>query len=259
MRYIFIILAFMSFIGNAQNKKHLTYSHGAIVRGDSNKKHLALVFTADEYGEGLKTIIQTLKKQKVKAGFFFTGRFYSNKSFKQSIQKLKKNGHYLGPHSNAHLLYCDWIKRDSLLVTKDSFEKDLALNLRAMKTVGLPVDYPLYFIPPFEWWNDSIAFWSKEQNLSIINFTPGLRTTADYTWPELPNYKSSEWIINWLKEYIPQSPKAFNGAILLLHAGTDPRRKDKLYHRLDEFISILKKEGYQFLRIDNLLKTSANN
>jgi endoglucanase len=42
--------------------------------------------------------------------------------------------------------------------------------------------------------------------------------------------------------------------VLLIHAGTDPRRKDKLYNRLDELISYLKKEGYSFKKIDALLQ-----
>jgi len=40
-----------------------------------------------------------------------------------------------------------------------------------------------------------------------------------------------------------------NGTILLIHAGTDLQRKDKLYNRLDELIDYLKSEGYLFTKI----------
>jgi endoglucanase len=94
---------------NAQEAQHrFRFLHGGIVRGDSTKKQLALVFTADEYGEGLSSIIQTLQQQNVKGSFFFTGRFYRNLEFKQAIKTLQQQGHYLGPHSDGHLLYCDW-------------------------------------------------------------------------------------------------------------------------------------------------------
>lgn len=251
---LFCFSLFISFTLPAQQKeKHFTYSYGGIVRGDSTKKELALVFTADEYGEGLPVIIQTLKKEKVHGSFFFTGRFYRNKAFRNNLQQLKQDGHYLGAHSDEHLLYCDWTKRDSLLVSKDSFSNDIFRNIDAMITAGLPVFTPHYFIPPYEWWNDSIARWSKELSLSVINFTPGIRTNTDYTWPELPNYKSSDWIMNWLKDFITNTPAKLNGAIILIHAGTNPRRTDKLYDRLGEMIQLLKKGGYQLLRIDSLL------
>ncbi|HEV7332900.1 MAG TPA: polysaccharide deacetylase family protein [Flavisolibacter sp.] len=233
----------------------MTYIQGAIVRGDSAQKEVALVFTADEFGEGLPTIIKTLRTENVKAGFFFTGRFYRNPSFREPIKMLQQEGHYLGPHSDKHLLYNDWTKRDSLLVSRDSFSVDLANNLATMKALSLPVFPAHLFIPPYEWWNDSIASWTMRAGLRLFSFTPGIRTAADYTYPEMgAPYKSSEWILNWLKDLLTNSPQKISGAIILIHAGTDPRRKDKLYDRLPEFIQLLKKRGYVFRRVDELIE-----
>ena len=67
-------------------------------------------------------------------------------------------------------------------------------------------------------------------------------------------YKSSEWILQSLKTQLQKNENAFNGAILLIHAGTDARRKDKLYDKLDEMISWLHAKGYTFKRVDELLK-----
>ena len=249
-----ILLTFSFLISMiSYSQKNLIYNHGAIIRGDSTQKNLALVFTADEFGEGLPIIIKSLQKEKVKASFFFTGRFYRNDRFKKDIKVLDKEGHYLGPHSNEHLLYCDWTKRDSLLVTKDSFQKDILLNKQAILRLRLPAYKQTYFIPPFEWWNDSIAAWSRQMNFILFNFTPGIRTSADYTWPELPSYKSSDWIMNHLKEIVNTKPSLLNGSIILIHAGTDPRRNDKLYNRLEELIIYLKQNGYFFKTIDELL------
>ena len=236
----------------ADNKNDFTYSHGAIIRGDSTKKEIALVFSADEFGEGLPAIIKSLHKQNVKGSFFFTGRFYRNNN--SIIQQLNKEEHYLGPHSNNHLLYNDWSKRDSLLVTHEQFVADMQKNLNTMQQQNITVHHPQYFIPPYEWWNDTIAAWSKELNLKLFCFTPGIRTNADYTYPEMNNYKSSEWILQSLKEQQAQNKNAFNGAIILIHAGTDARRKDKLYNKLNELIGWLKMNGYSFKRIDELLK-----
>ena len=57
-----------------------------------------------------------------------------------------------------------------------------------------------------------------------------------------------------IKKFNETDPNGLNGVILLIHAGTDPRRKDKLYDKLDELIGYLKKEGYTFKRIDDLLR-----
>ena len=256
------LLFFLLFTGfvhpaNAQ-QKNFTVVQGAVVRGDSLRKEISLVFTADEYGDGLAAIRKTLKKEDVKGSFFFTGRFYRNPSFQKEIKKLHRDGHYLGPHSDQHLLYCDWNKRDSLFVTRDSFAHDLVRNLEAMATSGLPIHTPHFFIPPYEWWNDSIAAWSKAQGMLLFNFTPGIRTNADYTFPEMgASYKSSEWILNWLKETLATDPKKFNGAIILIHAGTDPRRKDKLYQQLRAIISLFRMQDFRPTRIDELLDANS--
>src|SRR5207253_780620 len=85
-----------------------TYSRGGIIRGDSTQKKIALVFTGHEFAEGGDFIAQTLKQQKTKASFFFTGDFYNNPERAQLINKLRNDGHFLGNHSAHHLLYCDW-------------------------------------------------------------------------------------------------------------------------------------------------------
>jgi peptidoglycan/xylan/chitin deacetylase (PgdA/CDA1 family) len=227
-------------------------SHGAFIRGDASKKQVALVFTADEFGDGLETISTTLQKENVKGAFYFTGRFYRNKAFLPGIKKLYAQHHLMGMHSDQHLLYADWTKRDSTLVTKDSMFKDLARNENAILAAGIrKKDLKPFFIPPYEWWNDEVAGWLKASGLEVFSLTPGTGTNADYTYPEMgKSYRSSDAIISSLKQL---APDALNGAILLVHAGTDPRRKDKLYNRLGELIGYLKSSGYTFSRVDELL------
>jgi peptidoglycan/xylan/chitin deacetylase (PgdA/CDA1 family) len=250
---LFVLLLLLSITAWTQTTEHVTVVHGGLVRGDSTKKEVALIFTADEWGEGLPLIRKTLNKERIKAGFFFTGRFYRHNAFQQHIRQLAKEGHYLGPHSDQHLLYCDWTKRDSLLVKRDSFALDMARNMEAMKALGLPVHTPHLFVPPYEWWNDSIAAWSRRKGLTVFSFTPGIRTNADYTFPEMGTaYKSTNWILQWLKESVEREPHKWNGAVILVHAGTDPRRKDKLYNRLREVIQYLEQKGYRFRRLDAL-------
>jgi endoglucanase len=216
-----------------------------------------LVFTADEFGDGGKSILNTLKKENVHGSFFFTGNFYSNPKFKSVIKKLQLNGNYLGSHSDKHLLYCDWEKRDSLLVTHEEFKNDLENSYQKLKHWGIEQGDAKYFLPPYEWYNDSIAKWTKEMGLQLINFSPGTRSNADYTYPEMgKKYVSSEVVMQSILQYESKSRNGLNGFILLTHFGTDPRRTDKFYKYLPALIKELKKRGYEFLRIDQLLDTN---
>jgi peptidoglycan/xylan/chitin deacetylase (PgdA/CDA1 family) len=237
---------------DAEKSGRLTMNDGAIIRGDISKKEIALVFTGDEFTDGLSSIIKTLKQNKIKAGFFFTGRMYDNVKVALHIKDLIAEGHYLGPHSNQHLLYNDWKDRDSTLVTKDSLINDLRTNYKKMTSLGASTDRKL-FIPPYEWWNSEVVSWCNEEGVQVISFTPGIPTNADYTYPEMgKSYKSSDLILKML--YEKEAKDGLNGSIILVHVGTDPKRKDKLYTRLPEMIKKLKTKGYEFKRVDDLVK-----
>lgn len=236
----------------AVKKKALTINRGGIIRGDSSKKNIYLVFTGDEHKDGAIQITDALKKQQVKASFFFTGRFYREPSNNKIISELKRQGHYLGAHSNEHLLYCDWGKRDSLLVTREIFDQDLMANYNEMSGFGIKKDQAKYFLPPYEWYNDSISHWTSGLGFQLINFTPGTRANADYTWPELKNYQSSEAIYRSIIDKERQMASGLNGYILLLHIGTDPRRIDKFYSKIPDLISYLRGKGYHFQTVNGL-------
>ncbi len=225
-----------------------------MIRSDSTRKSVSLIFTADSFADGGSFIIRTLKAAGVSGGFFFTGNFYRNPAFAGLIRQLKRDGHYLGPHSDKHLLYCDWNKRDSLLVDRIQFNSDLNANLNEMHRFGIGKDYPVCFIPPFEWYNQNISDWSAAAGYRIFNYTPGLLTPADYTTPQMPNYRSSEQLWKQLVNREKESPSGLNGYIILVHFGTDPARTDKFYRRLPQLIRFLQNKGYRFERIDALLR-----
>lgn len=231
-----------------------TYDQGGITRGDRSSKRMALVFTGDEFAEGGTVIADALQKHNVKASFFLTGRFYRTRANRQIIERLKRDGHYLGPHSDAHLLYADWNDRNKTLVTRDQFERDLNDNFAAMRPFGIDRKQVPFFMPPYEWYNREIADWTEALRHGIVNFTPGTRSNADYTTDDDKNYISSEAIMALVKEHESRDPSGLNGFLLLTHIGAGPKRTDKFHTRIDEFIGWLKAKGYQPVRADELLK-----
>ncbi len=225
---------------------NLLYESGAIRRGDTTKKNIHLVFTGGDFNDGGNIIQQTLKKQDIKAHFFFTGDFYRHKENYDLINQLKYDGHYLGAHSDKHLLYCSWNNRDSLLISKRDFINDLKHNYHEMKRFGITKEDAKYFLPPYEWYNEEISNWTKELGLSLVNFTSGTFSNADYTTPTMKNYLSSREIYARILNYEESNSNGLNGFFLLLHVGTHPDRTDKFYNELESLITNLKNKGYKF-------------
>ncbi|HEX3006490.1 MAG TPA: glycoside hydrolase family 9 protein [Bacteroidales bacterium] len=229
----------------AKDKKD---AYGAIVRKGMDKKEIRLIFSADEFGEGADEILKTLEKKKVKASFFLTGNFLRNEKFAPAIKKMIKDNHYVGGHSDKHLLYMNWENRDSVIITKDEFENDLRANYAELSKFGIVAESATTFMAPYEWYNSTIAHWTGGMGLQLINFTPGTGTNADYTTPDMKNYKSSQVLLDQLMKFEASSPDRLNGAIILVHLGTHPDRTDKFYSQLGTIIDLLKKKGYSFNR-----------
>lgn len=224
-----------------------TFLFGGIIRTDSTKKEIHLVFTGHEFGDGGEVIRRVLQKHKAKAAFFLTGDFYRNKAFSSLVRELKLDGHYLGGHSDKHLLYCSWEKRDSLLVSKEEFTVDLNANYAEIQKFGVHKSDAPFFLPPYEWYNESVSAWTKELGLTLVNFSPGTYSNADWTIPELgKQYLSSDTIYNRILWYERNHFNGLNGFILLTHVGVDPRRTDKFYLKLDDLMIELEKRGYRF-------------
>ncbi|MBL8125247.1 MAG: glycoside hydrolase family 9 protein [Pyrinomonadaceae bacterium] len=238
---------------SAEKDQRSSYDQGGIIRGDKTSKRMALVFTGDEFAEGGTVIADALAKHGVKASFFLTGRFYRTRANRQIIERLRKDGHYLGPHSNDHLLYADWNDRSKTLVTRGQFNSDLNDNFAAMRPFGIDRKEVTFYMPPYEWYNREIADWTEAMGYRIVNFTPGTRSNADYTTDDDKNYISSEAIMSRIREYEAKDPNGLNGFILLTHIGSGPKRTDKFHNRIDELINWLKTRDYEPVRVDELL------
>jgi peptidoglycan/xylan/chitin deacetylase (PgdA/CDA1 family) len=222
---------------------------GGIVRKKTKDKVLSLVFAAHSLGQGTKIILDTLKKKNIQAGFFLTGSFLTNPAFKNDILRIIHDGHYLGPHSYAHLYYNHWGEA-RVLVTEMEFKNDLGKNLEALERFGLKRNLIKLFLPPFETYNRKIVNWSKSLGLTVFSFTPGTFTYKDWAPKNHRFYANSQ---NILDNVLAKGRSDLQGSILLLHLGISEGRPDPFYFKLDLLLENLQKLGYSFQRIDRFI------
>src|ERR1043166_449136 len=96
--------------------KPWTFSEGGVIRGEVSNKRLALIFTGGDFGEGTGHILDVLAANQIKGSFFFTGDFLRKAELSGAVRRVVEEEHYLGPHSDAHPLYCPWEDRNKTLV-----------------------------------------------------------------------------------------------------------------------------------------------
>jgi peptidoglycan/xylan/chitin deacetylase (PgdA/CDA1 family) len=127
----------------------------------------------------------------------------------------------------------------------------MARSLDAIAAFGVRRGACRYFIPPYEWYNAEVARWSREMGLTLINYTPGTRSNADYTEDAASNFVSAKVIFDSIVN--KEKKGGLNGYLLLMHLGVGPRRADKMAGRLGELLDYLQSRGYKFMRVDELL------
>src|SRR5581483_859220 len=157
------------------------FREGGVVRGPQDRKRLALVFTGHEFAEGGEIILDELARHHAKGSFFLTGHFLGNPDFEPLVLRIMREGHYLGPHSDQHLLYCSWEASKRTLVSRAEFVADLESNLSKLERFGIKRGQAGYFLPAYEHYNAQLVAWAQELGLTLVNYTPGTRANADYT------------------------------------------------------------------------------
>lgn len=248
-----LILVGGTSIAKAPPDDHLVREkQGAIIRGNVNAKKLALIFTGDEFGESAEPILDTLKQRKIPGGFFVTGNFVRNERLRPLLSRALAEGHYVGPHSSSHPLYASWDDRNKTLVTEEFFKKDLKANIAGLASIGaLTRSQPVFFIPPYEYYNRDQTKWSRDLGVRIFNFTPGSGSNRDYAREGDKVFVPSQKILDDILAYEKKDPHGLNGFVLLLHLGSG--RKDPFHTRLGALCDELTKRGYEFERVDKLL------
>lgn len=233
-----------------------TFDEGGIVRGDTSQRRIALVFTGGEYGEGSEHILDTLRANGIKGSFFVTGQYLAKEQHQPYLRRMVGEGHYLGPHSDSHPLYCAWEDRAQTLVTESFFKQDLRKNIADLRRFGaLPAGTPVYFIPPYEWFNADQVRWAADMGIALFNFTPGSGSNRDWIPEGERGFVSSAVILADILAYERKDPRGLRGFLLLLHLGA--LRQDKMHEQLQALVDELSQRGYEFVRVDELLRSSA--
>ncbi len=229
-----------------------TLAHGGVIRGDTAQRRIALVFTGGSHGDGAMHILDVLQRQEIRAAMFVTGDFVSHEEFHPALHRMVAEGHYLAPHSHAHLLYAPWEDRGQSLVTEQEFREDLQRNIEELRTFGaLQGDGPIWFIPPYEWYNEDQVAWARAMNVLLFNFTPGTGSHRDWAPEGHRAFRPSRQIFEDVLAFEESDPHGLSGALLLMHLGS--LREDKMHPLLEPLIVELRRRGYDFVRIDEML------
>ncbi|MGL4567557.1 MAG: polysaccharide deacetylase family protein [Fusobacteriaceae bacterium] len=200
-----------------------------VIRGGSTeKKLLALTFDDGPNDSSLLKILELLKEQEIKASFFFIGSYI--KKYPEETIKAFDEGHLVLNHTYAHSNF------------KNSSEDEIFFEISKGNQIIKDVigKKPKMYRPPY-----GVVTKSELQALGRLDMNLIGWNVDSRDWSKHETLNS---VIEISKGQIK------SGSIILMH--TQPG-KMRTYEALKILIPYLKKEGYTFVKLDELLNMEA--
>jgi len=205
--------------------RDILHQYGAYYADESGEKSIYLTFD-NGYEQGYtEDILNVLNKEQVPATFFVTGHYVEEEP--KLIKRMVNDGHMIGNHSYHH--------PDFTVISKQSMQKELEKLEAAVARVSDQKKIK-YLRPPRGTFNEQTLKWANE--LGYIHVFWSL-AFEDWMTDEQKGWKHA---------YEQIMAQIHPGAIVLLHTVSEDNAK-----ALERVIKDLKREGYEFKSLDDLL------
>ena len=192
---------------------------------NNSEKVIALTVDDGPWPETTEQMLDIFNQNNVKATFFWIGKSLENSP--EIARRVVAEGHAIGNHTWHH-----WYDAMDAATAANEIDRTAKLiyEITGVKTT--------FFRPPGGVLNNGLAKYAKEQNYSVVMWSV---TSADTD----PRAQPEAFVENVLKGAKP-------GAIVLMHDGGGDR--SRTIKALPEMIAGLKKQGYRFVTIPELLE-----
>ena len=190
----------------------------------TERKVVALTFDISWGNKTPMPVIEILKENGIKSTFFLSGPWV--KEYPDIVASIKKDGHEIGSHGYRHINLSNLSEseiKDEIQKAHKNIYEVAGVNANLIRTPN--GDYKEHVIKAVHDSNYEAIQWSVD---SLDWMNPGVNTIIERV-----------------------SKKAHPGAIILMHASDTCKQTSDA---LPEVIKNLKKQGYEFITVSELLK-----
>ncbi len=188
---------------------------------ETNEKKVAISFDCAWGTDYTDSLLETMQNHNVKCTFFAV-EFWVDKH-PDYVKKIDQAGHEIGTHSATHP-YMSKLSKSNII-------KELTTSSQKISAItGKKVEV---FRAPYGDYNDLLIDTARELGLYTIQWD-----VDSLDWKDLSKEKIKERVVS----------KVNNGSIVLFH-----NQGLHTHEALEEIIITLRSEGYQFVRIGDLI------
>lgn len=198
---------------------------------NTEAKVISFTFDGGGNADGAEKILETLEENNIKATFFLTGKFIEK--YPEVAKKISSGGHEVGNHSYSHPYFTK--------LSEEEMEKEISRNQELLRDLDIE-QKPLLRLP------------YGDRNSSVLNFVSqsgyiNIRWTIDSL-----GWQGAEGGMEVQKVQQRVVSKTTPGSIIMMHLGSDSNKINLDSEVLSQIIEELKNNGYNFLRLSELLE-----
>jgi peptidoglycan/xylan/chitin deacetylase (PgdA/CDA1 family) len=226
--YFVIIISFFllfALVWRTSNNPKFQLFGSLVYRLETNKKVVALTFDDGPSPNNTIDILNLLNEYSIKATFFMIGQ--NIERYPEIASAVFKSGHDIGNHTYSH--------QRTLFGSVDFFRDEIQRTDELIRKIGYQEE--IFFRPPF--------------GKKLINLPLALKELekTTVTW-DVDSKDTKNQDPNWLKSKVLTNIEP--GSIILFHDGFS--KKEGTITTIRAVIEELKKQGYTFLTINELLR-----
>ena len=207
-----------------------------VVFAQAPEKKIALTFDDGPYGEPTTEVLDILKKENVHATFFLIGK--NVEKYPEIVRAIIENGNVIGNHTYDH-------PKNLVSFSDLDFKNELSKTESVIFSAARI--QPVFFRAPYGRTSAAMQKEIKQEGYTLVcwNIDP-----IDWNYSKSP----AELIVKRVLE------QAKPNSIILMHDGRDQHigyPRDNLVKALPVIIDSLRKEGYDFVTVDEIFHKKA--
>jgi peptidoglycan-N-acetylmuramic acid deacetylase len=226
----------------------------AVTRGNTSRKEMAFTFDAGSNAAAAAEILDALKTANIHATMFLTGQFIAENP--EVVKRIAEEGHEAGNHLLEHNHLVDPKLRNSVL-TKAALMAQLQEVERRYESLTGHLMTHLWRAPYGEI-NAEIVNWANSMGYTHVGWTRSGRKSLDtLDWVsdrKSSLYRSADKVAEQILTFEATDSNRLNGAIVLMHLGTE-RTSDFPHKKLPYLFNEIQKTGYKAVTVSQLLRT----
>jgi peptidoglycan/xylan/chitin deacetylase (PgdA/CDA1 family) len=230
-----------------------------ISRGNLKRKELVFTFDGGSEANSCASILKALDEAKIRTTIFLTGEFIEKYP---ELTRVIAQKHEVGNHTYNHSHLTTYAENSQQKTSANMTREELQNQLRKTEEVFQQATgkrmAPLWRAPYGEH-NLEIRKWAAELGYVHVAWTSNPKTRQNMDsldWvpnASVPGYFPALLIKERILSFGQNEPEQANGAIMLMHLGSQRDESDRIDKWLPEIIKTFRQRNYHFITASELI------